>query len=175
MDNEYLMSYTAAGLMYPESLAIAEAYVKSCDWKKTWEQIRTDNLMQKRSQASIGRQRQELVKRLKTLKDDELSELVSADPDRQRELLWIAIRRTYPFIEEIYTELLPEKAFSSDPSLTSSDLRAFYDIKSMEHPNLRDYTESTRGKLIRNAMTLMRQAGIIDEEGEIAVRFQRMD
>ena len=67
MITDYLMSYTAAGLMYPESLAIAEAYVKTYDWKKTWEQIRTENLMQKRSQASIERQRGELVKRLKTL------------------------------------------------------------------------------------------------------------
>ena len=169
MTAEYLMSYTAAGLMYPESLAIAEAYVKTYDWEKTWEQIRTDNLMQKRSQASIERQRRELVKRLKTLDDSEMDELVCADPDRQRELLWIAVRRTYPFIDELCTELLPEKAVSSDPVITSTDLRAFYDQKSMEHENLRDYTESTRGKLIRNAMTLMRQAGIIDENGAIRI------
>lgn len=169
MITDYLMSYTAAGLMYPESLAIAESYVKTYDWEKTWEQIRTDNLMQKRSQATIERQRGELVKRLKMLNDSEMEELVSADPDRQRELLWIAVRRTYPFINEICTELLPEKAASSDPFITSSDLRAFYDQKSMEHENLRDYTESTRGKLIRNAMTLMRQAGIIDENGAIRI------
>ena len=153
--------------MYPESLAIAEAYVKTYDWEKTWEQIRTDNLMQKRSQASIERQRRELVKRLKMLDNSEIEELVSADPDRQRELLWIAVRRTYPFIDELCIELLPEKAISSDPIITSSDLRAFYDQKSMEHENLRDYTESTRKKLIFNAMTLIRQAGIIDENGAI--------
>lgn len=169
MTTDYLMSYTAAGLMYPESLAIAESYVKTYDWGKTWGQIRTDNLMQKRSQATIERQRGELVKRLKMLNDSEMEELVSADPDRQRELLWIAVRRTYTFINEICTELLPEKAASSDPFITSSDLRAFYDQKSMEHENLRNYTESTRGKLIRNAMTLMRQAGIIDENGAIRI------
>lgn len=169
MTTDYLMSYTAAGLMYPESLAIAEAYVKTNDWKKTWEQIRIDNLMQKRSQASIERQRGELVKRLKTLNNSEMEELVAADPDRQREMLWFAVRRTYPFINELCTELLPEKAASSDPFITSSDLRAFYDQKSLEHENLRNYTESTRGKLIRTAMTLMRQAGIIDENGSIRI------
>ena len=169
MITDYLMSYTAAGLMYPESLAIAEAYVKTYDWKKTWEQIRIENLMQKRSQASIERQRGELVKRLKTLDNSEMEELVSTDPDRQRELLWISVRRTYPFIDDLCTELLPEKAISSDPVITSADLRAFYDQKSMEHEKLRDYTESTRGKLIRTAMTLMRQAGIIDENGSIMI------
>lgn len=169
MITDYLMSYTAAGLMYPESLAIAESYVKTYDWEKTWEQIRTDNLMQKRSQATIERQRIELVKRLKTLDNSEMEELVSADPDRQRELLWIAVRRTYPFIDEICTELLPEKTLSSDPVITSSDLRAFYDQKSMDHPNLRNYTESTRKKLISNAMKLLRESGIVDESGMINI------
>ena len=169
MTTDYLMSYTAAGLMYPESLAIAEAYVKTYDWEKTWEQIRTDNLMQKRSQASIKRQRWELVKRLKKLNDLEIEELVAADPDRQREMLWFAVRRTYPFIDEICSELLPEKAASSDPFITSSDLRVFYDQKSLENEKLRDYTESTRKKLISNAMTLMRQAGIIGENGSIRI------
>ncbi len=64
MADDYSMSYTAAGLMYPESLAVAEAYVKTYDWEKTWGQIRTENLMQKRCQTSIERQRRELVKRL---------------------------------------------------------------------------------------------------------------
>ena len=169
MADDYSMSYTAAGLMYPESLAVAEAYVKTYDWEKTWGQIRTENLMQKRCQTSIERQRRELVKRLKTLDNSEMEELVAADPDRQRELLWTAVCRTYPFINELYTELLPEKAASSDPVITSADLRAFYDQKSMEHENLRDYSETTRGKLIRNSKTLMYQAGIIGENGSIRI------
>lgn len=169
MADDYSMSYTAAGLMYPESLAVAEAYVKTYDWGKTWGQIRTENLMQKRCQTSIERQRRELVKRLKTLDDAEIRELISADPDRQRAILWTAVCRTYPFINELYTELLPEKDRSSDPVIAMADLRAFYDQKSLEHEKLRGYTGSTREKLVTTAMRLMKQAGILDDNGSIRV------
>ena len=171
MVTDYLMSYTAAGLMYPESLAIAEAYYKTHDWNETKEQILRENLLQKRSRGTITRQGWELVKRLKNLNDAEIEELLNSNPDRQRELLWTAVRRTYPFLDELYTELLTEKAASSDPFVTTSDLRMFYDQKSMEHQTLRDYTESTRNKLISNAMKLLREAGIVDEEGRIALSF----
>ena len=169
MANDYLMSYTAAGLMYPESLAIVDAYLKTYDWEKTREQILTENLLQKRNPASMKRQRQELVKRLKTLTDNELSDLIAADPETQRKWLWTAICRTYPFINELNSELLPEKAHSSDPFITTADIRNFYDQKSLDHPALRDYTETTREKLITTAMRLMKQAEVLGEGGEIKI------
>ena len=169
MADDYLMSYTAAGLMYPESLAIAEAHEKTRDWNETWKQIKAENQMQKRNPKSIERQRRELVKRLKTLDDAELAELITADPDRQREILWTAICRTYPFINELYTELLPEKADSSVPVITTADIRTFYDQKSVEHENLRGYTVSTREKLVTTAMRLMKQTGILDDNGSIRI------
>lgn len=78
------MSYFAAGLMPAETIKIAERYVGTKDWEKTRDLILKENILQTRVSATLKRQSQELLKRLKSLTDGQIEILLQSDAKDQR-------------------------------------------------------------------------------------------
>ena len=51
----YILSFTSASLSISESVIIAETYLDLREWEATKEKVKSENLIQSRTQSSIQR------------------------------------------------------------------------------------------------------------------------
>ena len=65
--DQYKLSFTGAGLSISGSIKIAEVYLQIKDWDAVKEKVKTENLLQARTQSSMQRTFQELAPRLQQL------------------------------------------------------------------------------------------------------------
>ena len=160
---KYKLSFTAASLALSESKKIAEAYLRCKDWNLTKRTIKQTNLLQSRTNSRTTRISIELIQRLGSLTDEQLTLLVEGNLSEQKYLLWFAICKTYPFIREFATEVLHERFMSRTLQITGLDYDAFYKRKADWHEELDKITTSTRGKIRQVLFLIMRQADLISE------------
>ena len=168
---EYSMSFTAASLLPAESLALAVAYTETGDWDRTKQQALQENLIQKRSYSSIKRQVPELIKRLKNLSSSQIEQVLAANDHEQKQILWLAICKTYPFLREFAQEILYEHYHGFNNRIDATDVRSFFDEKALTFPKLQELSVETQKKVISETMTFLRQAELISSKNEIIPLF----
>jgi hypothetical protein len=164
---KYKLSFTAAGLSEIESIKIAEIYLQCKDWEETKKIVVSKNLLQSRTTSRSIRVLRELVQRLSTLSDKQLSLLGEGNLHEQRYLLWFAVCKTYEFIREFAQEVLVEKYLRIDYELSELDYDAFFNRKADWNDELELITVSTKTKLKTVIFRMMREADLITEDNRI--------
>ena len=162
--NQYILSFIGASLSLNESLKIAEAYLQLGDWALVKEKVKTENLLQARTQSSIQRAFQELAPRLQQLTEDQLAFLVEGNLQEQKQLLWYAICKRYAYIREFAVEVLHEKYLRFDYALTEFDYDAFFNRKADWHDELDQMKETTGIKIRTVLFRMLREADLISSD-----------
>lgn len=144
---DYCMSFTAASLMFSESIKIVDLYLQTLDWTQIRSEVLSDNLLKKRVGASTKRQCDELLKLLRNLSDTQLQTLSDASLEDQKYILWLAICKTYPFLSEFSIQVVYEKFLSMSYTVSLSDVISFNNMRSLEHEQLADFAKTTIKKL----------------------------
>ena len=163
----YLLSFTAASLSLAESLTIAETYNRLQDWDAVREAVLTQNLLHARTRSSLRRKYVELARRLQTLNDEQLLTFVSADPQTQRQLLWLAVCKRYAYIREFAVEVVREKFLRMEMTLSDYDYDAFFNRKADWHEELDEITTATKKKIKQVLFLMLQQAEIITRDRTI--------
>lgn len=166
----YALSFSAGGLLYHESVSVAESYIKFQDWSKAITYVRDENLLQSRVEATTTRKVREIGSRLKELTQDQLDLLCNGSRLEQNYLLWLACCKRYQLIRDFAMEVLHSKFLSLDLVITTSDIERFFDAKSVWHSEIEELAETTRQKLITVIMRMLREAGMVSNEGLIQPR-----
>ncbi|MDZ7860941.1 MAG: DUF1819 family protein [Candidatus Krumholzibacteriota bacterium] len=166
-EKHYNMSFTAGNLCFNESVIVADVYNELKDWEKTKERVLQDNLLQAHRMNSAIRIYREVEERLKCLTADEFVFLLSGSRFEKLCLLWIAICKRHQFIFEFAKEVVREKYLHLEMLVTYQDFDRFYADKAEWHEELEKLSDSTRSKIRQVLFKIMRQAGIISEEGLI--------
>ena len=160
----YILSFIGAGLASSGSIKIAEVYMQLGDWEAVKEKVKSENLLQGRTQSSIQRTFQELAPRLQQLTADQLALLVEGNLLEQKQLLWYAICKRYVYIREFAVEVLHEKYLRFDYTLTEFDYNAFFNRKADWHDELDRMKESTRTKMRTVLFRMLREADLISSD-----------
>lgn len=137
------------------------------DWDAVKEIVKSENLIQARTQSSIQRVYQELSPRLVQLNLEQLELLVEGNSQEQKQLLWLAICKRYAYIREFAVEVIREKYLRFDYELTELDYAAFFNRKADWHDELDQLKDSTRGKIKTVIFRMLREADVISEEHRI--------
>lgn len=165
----YLLSFTAGGLFRREAPLVAACYLApgAGDWNLTRHQILADNLLQIRTAAAAIRLSRELIARLALLDQAELEALNGANPRDLGYLLWAAACRRYAFIHDFAVEILREYHLTRRRHLALADFDAFRNAKALGHPELDTLTANTQRKLRQNLFRMVREADLLDDQGQI--------
>ena len=163
----YRLSFGTCGLLRQESLKVAELYLSQNDWSNVRKVIKAQNTLQYRTASTSKRRSGEIIARLKTLSETEVSCLVHENSKVQGYILWIAACRCYRFIADFATEVIRDRFTALKSDITYSDFDLFYDRTSLWHPELSDLSQSTRIKLRQILFKMMREAEIIDENNQL--------
>ena len=168
MKNErYNMSFTTGGLFLRESVEIAELYLQDHDWDSVKERALEENILQFRKVSSSIRSMQEILKRLWNLEEEELEFLIDTNTKEQKQLLWLAICKTYRFIRDFAIEVIRDKFLRLDMEVTHADFDIFFYHKAEQDPHLEELTEKTRKKCRTVLFQIMREADIISSNNLI--------
>lgn len=171
----YILSFTAGGLLYHESIAVAETYVESRQWDETIKKVTDNNLLQSRVHSTTVRKLREICLRLKHLTSGGMQLLVQGSRLEQNMLLWLACCKRYRLLAEFAKEILHEKFVRLDFSLTAIDVDAFMDAKSLWHEELDSVTDNTRTKLQTVIIRMLKEAELISNEGIIQPKLLSAD
>lgn len=163
----YSMSFTSGALFHLETIRLVTLYAEIGDWKRVRDRVLSENLLQAGTSKTGKAICREIISRMKQLSPKELEFLLRAGHHEQRYLLWLAICRRYPFIGEFSREILRERFFSLQTTLSHQEFDGFFNQKAEWHPNLESIKLSTRGKLRQILFRMMREAGLIDTDNTI--------
>ena len=187
----YRLSFTAGGLFVDAAPVVAAVYLRrvgstptpsttpdavgsepDSDASHTWSAVRAevqrDNLLQARTAASSTRLAREVVQRLATLTDPELRLLVEATATERGHLLWVAACRHYDLVGDFAQEVVRERFLLMRPTLTHADFDDFVAAKALWHPELTDLKPSTVKRLRSNVFLMLRQAGLMADDGTLS-------
>ena len=175
-EHRYRLSFTTGGLLVREAGIAAPLYQRDGDWSKVRTTLESENLLQGRTVSSGHRVAREVVQRLAELTDDEIDLLVDATSVERGHLMWAAACRRYSLLGELAEEVLRERFLVLAPILDHSDFDSFAHMKAMWNEELAELKESTYRKLRSNVFLMLREAGLLSDNGQIipAVLTQRL-
>ena len=161
------MSFTVGGLLYSESVRIAEAHAKTNDWKEVAKYAVENRLLQSRTINTEKRKVREISSRLRLLTDAQLNILLAGTHADQLQVLWLAACKRYRFLHDFAEKVLRTKFLEMDYSLTAADIDRFMETTAVWQEELEKITSSTRVKLRSATLQMLRQADLVTDEGVI--------
>ena len=159
--DRYSFSFISGALYLKECLAVARLLRQHGDWAGVRDKLIEDNLLRQRSRESSVRLFREIRYRLQELTAKELAYLCDADPQDQRQLLFIAVCLRYRFIREFVLEVLRPKAMASDLQLYPGDIGRFFESKG-DAPEVERLKPSSRAKVEQVMTRMLAEGGILD-------------
>ena len=166
-ESSYALSFTVGGLLVREALQTLELWHSLKDWDAVRAEVMNSNSLQQRTVQSRRTMSREVVGRLSELVDRELDLLGGGSSQEQAELMWVAACRRYSLLAEFAEEVVRERFLLLTPTLALTDFDVFVRGKSIWHSELNDLAESTGRKLRQNTFRMLREAGLIGEDGII--------
>ena len=162
MNNDYIFSYTAATLMLHETDEVMKRYLEYKDWDKVKDLVIEENIMQKQSVSSRKRVFAEIKRRIESLTSNQLEFINEANSSDIRNLVFLAILKTYRFIFEFMAEVISKKVLMFDYKILNSDYETFFESKKYAVEQLENITEATQYKLKQVLFRILEEAMVID-------------
>ena len=167
MPSNYSLSMSGSSVRRPETLETARLYLETGDWAETRKRVIDDNLYQLNAISSRKRVAGELIKRLRTLTDDEVRFLVHSYGDDQSAMLWVAVCRTYEFVSSLSCSILRDRYESGIPAYTEGAYEAFFEQEAVLHPELERLTVEGRKKMRNQIFRMLVECDLVAEDGTI--------
>jgi hypothetical protein len=166
-DATYLMAFTSGALLHHASVTLAQHYAELADWDAVKARVLADNLLQVRTESAGRRMFREVASRLRELTRAELDLLLEGSRPDQQHVLWLAVCKRYRFIHDFAVDVVRAKFLRLDLALTLDDYDVFFSDKAEWHPEVAGVAESTRKKQRQVVFAMLREAGLLSDEGHI--------
>jgi hypothetical protein len=164
----YRLSFTSGGLFYEESKIIVSIFIQLQDWEKTKNKVFEENLLHFKRKSSLDRKIREILPRLQHLSMEELYFFNDSDLFLDKcYVLWVAICRYYPFIEQFVINVIRERFLNRELNVTYNDFNYFFERLAPYHPELERITENTYLKMRRSLFLILKEAQILNKKFEI--------
>ena len=166
---KFALSFTAGGLLYNESIVVAEALLRNeYDWNATLVEVEEKNLLQSRTRSTSIRKLREITQRLKCLSAPQLALLVDGTRHEQKLILWLACCEKYPLLAEFARDVVRAKFLQLDYSIDAGDIARFIELQTLWHEELEGLTASTITKLQTVMLRMLRESELVSEDGIIS-------
>jgi len=167
-DSKYILSFTAASLRLSEMVKVAKA---ACDNNSTDLQVVKESgvVFSSVKTRTSDREFREVRKRLEKLTPEQISILLNGDLISQKQIAFLAVCKRYGFIRDFAIEVIRDKVLVFDFQLHESDFNSFINSKVLLHPELEEFSESTRKKAKQVMYRILEQAGIINNAVDKAI------
>lgn len=163
----YELSFTTGALLAREAALLAPVFLQERDWELVRDRGVAGNLLQARTYRTGVRLVRETVKRLSSLRDDEVELLVESTASERGHLMWAAACRRYELIGEFAEEVVRERFLVRASTLGYEDFDGFVRSKALWHEELAAIKDSTLQKLRSNVFKMLQEAELLSKVGHI--------
>lgn len=161
---KYNLSFTAGGLLYSESVRLAEEYGRTRDWKTVAENALKHRMLQSRTTSTEKNKIREICSRLRLLTDAQLRILCRGGRADQLYVLWLAVCKRHQFLHDFGEKILRTKFLEMDYSLLPADIERYMEIATVWQEELEEITDSTREKIRTVTQRMLREADFVTPE-----------
>ena len=176
VQTKFALSFTAGGLLYHESIVVAESFVAAgCEWSSALADVEKRNLLQSRTASTAKRKLREVWQRLKLLTNDQMELLVAGTRQEQKLLLWLACCLRHQLLAEFARDVLRSKYLQLDYLIETVDIERFIEAKMAWHEELESLAPSTLSNLKTVMMRMLRESELVSDKGLITVPMMSID
>lgn len=152
----------AGSLLFKESKVLAKLLLEDCSDGVLQQKLFLDNILQKRSQATIKRQATLIKKRLSTLYPDAWKLIVDGSVDVANQLLLIAAIKHSRLLGDFLLKIVKGHISLFNNQITMRDWEKFIEECSLIEPQVSNWSETTQKKLRQVIFRILAEAKIID-------------
>lgn len=163
----YRLSFTVGGLFLHESIAIAETWVASRDWRAARAAVPDNLFVATGGASSASRLRNEAIRRLRTLDEAELVHLASCPITDARALCWAAACREYRFLSDFASQVLIDRHHAYAEPIRGADFEMLLDGVDAMNARSAPVSRNTRTRLRSVLFRMLREGELIDAEGRV--------
>ena len=160
INNPYLISFTAGGLLYEETISLLP-YLNDDRIELITEQVSNNSLLQTNSQAARQRILQEIRKRYHAVGGDNFTLFESFTQNERKIFLFFTCIKTYKIIFDFIFDVVVEKWLSRDIKIGTDDVFYFLDKKASTHPEINQWTPTTKQKVSTVMIRVLKEVGIL--------------
>lgn len=164
---EYRLSFTVGGLFLHESVALAQAWVSSRDWNAVRGAVPNNFFVASGGASSATRLRNEAIRRLRNLKEEELTHLSECPVTDAKALCWVAACREYRLLSDFAWQILLDHHSPYAEPIRGANFEMLLDGLAAADTNVASMKRTTRARLSSVLLRMLREAELIDEEGRV--------
>jgi hypothetical protein len=169
MSETYRLSFTFGGLLFPESVVIAQRYRELSDWEALKAETKQGVLLRKTRSSSRYRYFREIKDRLNQAWPFEL-ELIATEGTGSRYAAFAMCCRYYRLVGDFVHEVVRDKVAMHEDCLSLSDYYHFLEMKAPLHPELARLSETTRAKLRQVTFRMLTEGMLLEKAKEPRIR-----
>jgi len=159
----YSAAFTTGALMREETLRIVRQLEGSSLADIDPDALSTNAAKSRRTKTY------EIAKRLRQAPRAVWADLQELPPAQQHIVLYYCCMTTYRLIFDFQMELVLQRWRSLEHALTPYDVQRFLEKRAAEHPEIDDWTESTRAKVENVLLLMLKEVGILEGEKLTAI------
>ena len=173
---KYTASFTAGSLLLDETTRVLK-YILNDELELKKNEIIKKNIIKINSEAARKRVLQEIRIRNKVV-DKSVWEIFGNAATREKKiLLFYSTIKAYPILNDFMKDVIVNKWKSLKKDFNEREIEVFLDKKTAEHPEIEEWSETTRAKVIQVIQRILKEAGILVNDKlnalESAVHFWR--
>ena len=162
-NSSYSASFTGASIQFTD-MNIAVKMLLENDSPETINKLKLDSrYIQIKSVTARSRVTSEFVKRFHAVPKSFWNRYLDLSESEQRLALLYVILKTYRLLFELQVNLVIPKYYSPDRVLTKNDVFAAISEVASRNEFVDSWSENTRDRAASQYVTILRQAGLIDE------------
>ena len=160
--NKKITSFSVGGLLYNETIAVID-YLIAGKIKELNKIIKTTDVLKTNSEASRLRILSEIRRRDKAV-NTEIWHLIgnSGKSEQQLALFYVCLKAS-KLLFDFQVEVVLEKWRALDHIVNKNDALYFIDKKSVDFPEIENWSESTKEKTATVLIRILNEAGILNE------------
>ncbi len=158
--NEYLVSFTAGGLLAEETRSVI-SYLNDAEILNLPTEIKHPQYLHTNAESARQRVVQELKKRYKATGQIVFDVFKDAGLPQQNILIFYTCMKTYQILFDFMFQTVLENCLSRNLTLDKLDVQHFLDIQSTSHPEIDEWTETTREKIETVMIRMLNEVGLL--------------
>ena len=155
------VTYTRCLFAFAETVAIAQLLQKGETLEVISDRVLKEDLFQIRSLTSRKSSLRVILKRLNLVSDEYIKFIATENIDLQRFTIFWAILREHRLLREFIREILIEKLYCLDRTVSDHDIKEFFTSKSEQHQQIRSWSKSTYQKTSSHIVSTLVRVGLL--------------
>lgn len=157
---KYTASFTAGSLLLDETTRVLK-YILNDELELKKDEIIKKNIIKINSEAARKRVLQEIRIRNKSVDKSVWEKFENASTSNKKILLFYSTLKAYPVLIDFMKDVIVNKWKSLKKDFDEREIEVFLDKKSAEHPEIEEWSETTRAKVIQVIQRILKEAGIL--------------